>query len=635
MSTDPSQFYVFPFYDRPATLVEQHIADMTNQATTAVAQTNESIEALANFNVPSEGTAPNLVPAPVTPGDAPDVAVPDPQLFGQIDQINEPPFEDFQSLVDAVDVGEPPTFNPSIVSINVPDAPPDIDTSGAPVRPDIVQPDLPPDPDIVMPAEAQMLAITLPGAPTINLPLFDTDVPVFDDQVPATLLDWQEPTYTGTNLTELSATIKAMLAGGYAMPPVVQDALFAAAREREDKTAHKAVDDAYEDFASRNFSMPPGMLAEQVNVARQNNQLQANSQSRDVLTKAAEWQIENLRTAVSQGIALESALIEQFNQIAQRSFEASRLRAQMEFDRFNLRVSAYNAKMAGINAMVAVFQAKVQAELSKLDVYKSEIEAQQLIGQINEQAVRIYTSKVQALGEIVDMFRAKLDAVRIKSELETQKIELYRADVQAYAERLNADKTRFDAYTARVQGESAKAGMLESEARAFAATVQAYESGNNVKIAVVQARLQSIGTSVQKFTALLQAERERVQSELAAIQAQSAAYSADVGRYSAQVTFATQRNELLIRSQEATVRNNMAYFDVVSKEYDARQTRLIETARLQLQAIQAAGQMAAQVAAGALSATHVQASLSGAGSASTSWSQSSSYSESHTYDETQ
>lgn len=628
-------FYVFPFYDRPATLVEQQVALMTQRADDSQEAALEAIKQLASFTPPAEGVAPDLRPGTITPGTLPAVAAPNAQLFGTVDGIVEPVFDDLQSIVDGLDAGTAPVFDPSIVGINIPNAPAPIDTSGAPVRPTINDVVLPPDPDVVVPPAPEMVAITIPGAPTLNLPTFDATVPTFDDVPPTVPLDWAEPVYVGTNLTELAASIKAMLRGDYGMPPGIQDALFEAARAREDRTARKAVDDAYTDFAARNFSMPPGMLVEQVNVARQNNQLQANEASRDVLSKAAQWQIDNLRAAVSQGIALESALIEQFNQMAQRSLEAARLRVQVEFDRFNLHVAAHNAKMSYINAMVAVFQAKVQEELSKLELFKAEIEAEQLKGTINEQSTRIYAAKLQALSTIVDMFKAKLDGVKTKSDIEKSKIDVYRADVSAYAERLQADKTRFDAYESQVKGESAKAGIIDAEARAFAATVQAYESGNNVKIATVQAKLRAIEVAVTKFTGMLGAERERVNAELAAIQAQSSAYSADVGRYSAQVTFSSQQNELLIRAAEASVRNNMAYFDVVSRQYDAHQTRLIESARLQKEAIVAAGTMATQLGAGAMSATHVQASLSGAGSASTSWSDSSSVQTTHYYDETQ
>ena len=105
MSTTPSDFYVFPFYDRPASLVETQIAHMTERADMAVAQSNAAIQQLANFEPPAEGTPPDIRPDSIALSDTPSVTVPDPQLFGQIDQINEPPFEDFQSLIDGLDIG--------------------------------------------------------------------------------------------------------------------------------------------------------------------------------------------------------------------------------------------------------------------------------------------------------------------------------------------------------------------------------------------------------------------------------------------------------------------------------------------------------------------------------------------------
>jgi len=627
--------YVFPFYDRPATLVERQVSLMTEIAEKAVADTNDQIERLASLTIPPEGAPPHLQIGEIIPGEQPDIDAPDPQLFGQVGGINAPDFEDFQGLISAIGTDDPPTFNPSIVALSIPAVPAPIDTSGLPVRPTINDVALPADPNAAVPAESPLLQIDIPGRPTITLPAFDADLQPFDEAVPTIALDWAEPVYTPTTLTELASTIKAMLTGEFGMPAGVQEALFAAAREREDTTARAATENAYADYAARGFSMPPGMLVEQVNVAREKSQLQANALSRDVLTKAAQWQIDNLRTAVSEGVALESVLIQQHSQIAQRAFEAARLRVQIEFDRFGLRVAGYNTRVAYINAAVAVFQAKVAAELSKIELFKAEIEAEQLKGQLNEQTVRIYTAKLQALSIVVDMFKAKLDAAKVKVDLERSKIEMYRVDVQAYAERLSADKVRFEAYEAQLRGEAAKVGIVEAEARAFAATVSAYESGNNVKIARVQARLRAIEVGVSKYSAELQAERERINAEVAAIQAQSSAYTAEIGRFSAELTFASQRNELVVRAAEATARNNVAYFEVVSRQYDSRQTRMVEGVRLIKEAIQAGGAMAAQTAAGALSATHTQASISGSGSASTSWSESSSYNETHTFDETE
>jgi hypothetical protein len=603
-------------YDRPYNIVQTQIQRMSDRADAALNTAFDTMTRLTNVQLPQEGTPPNLQPDPVRVGDFANVPLPSAQLFGDLPAFNEPAFDDLQRYVEGIDPGAPPTWDPSVVQIYIPPAPAPIDTSGAPVRPVIAEPSLPAAPDVVMPAPEPMLTIDIPGRPSITLPSFDATVPVFDDAIPTLGLDWAEPVYRPTVLDEVAATVRAMLKGDYAMPKVVQDALYAAAREREDVTARRAVQDAHDDFAGRGFDMPPGMLVEQVNAAREQNQLQANALSRDVLAKAAQWQIDNLRTAVSQGIALETTLINQFNNFAQRSFEMSRLRVQVEFDRYNLRVAAYNAKLQAADIAVRVFQARIQAELSKLEVMKAEIEAEQLKGTINEQNVRIYTAKIQALATTVDIFKTKVDAVKVAADLERGKIDLYRADVQAYAEKLGAEKTRFDAYESQVRGEAAKASILDAEARAFAATVQGYESGNNVKVQTVQAKLRAIETGATKFNALLSAERERLQASVSQLQAKVSTFTADTARYTAQVGGEAQRNEIAVRASEATARNNVAYFEVLSRQYDARMQRLMEEARLLLGAIQAAGQMASQLAAGAMSATHVQAGISGNGSAS-------------------
>ena len=603
-------------YERPYNIVTTQIDKMSARADTALAQSFTLMNQLATVQLPAEGTAPNLAPAPVVPGDYATVPLPAAQLFGRVVDLQDPVFEDFQGLLDGITLTDAPTWNPSVVQLNIPAAPAPLDTSGAPVRPTIAEFAVPDAPDTTMPAPDAMLTISIPEHPDIVLPTFAAEIPVLDDALPALGLDWAEPTYAPTVLNEVAATVRAMLRGDYAMPPVVMDALFSAGRDREDTTGRKAVQDAFDDWAGKGFTMPPGMLVAQVNTARDANQLQVNALSRDVLSKSAEWAIENLRTAVQQGIALETTLISQFNNLAQRSFEMARQRVQIEFDRCNLRITAHNAKLQGVNTLVQAFDARVRAELAKLEVFKAEIEAEALKGTINEQTTRIYTSRLQALATIVEMFKAKVDAVKTKAELERGKIDMYRADVQAYAEKLGAEKTRFDAYEAQVRGESAKANILEAEARAFAATVQGYESGNNVKIATVQTKLRAIEVANTKFLGQLEAEKGRVQASVQQIQAQVSTYAADTSRYAAQVGAENSRNEVQVRAAEATTRNNLAYFEVLSRQFDARMQRMMEQARLLLGAIQAAGGMASQLAAGAMSATHVQASLSGSGSAS-------------------
>ena len=74
-----------------------------------------------------------------------------------------------------------------------------------------------------------------------------------------------------------------------------------------------------------------------------------------------------------------------------------------------------------------------------------------------------------------------------------------------------------------------------------------------------------------------------------------------------------------MRAKEASLRNNLAFFDTVSRQFDSRMQRLLQMSVAIKDALASAGQMTAQMAAGAMSAIHASASISGSGSVSTGY----------------
>ena len=90
-----------------------------------------------------------------------------------------------------------------------------------------------------------------------------------------------------------------------------------------------------------------------------------------------------------------------------------------------------------------------------------------------------------------------------------------------------------------------------------------------MKVQTVQAKLRAIETGTNKFTALLSAERERLQASLSQLQAKVSTFTADTARYTAQMGGESQRNEIAVRAAEATARNNVAYFEVLARQFDS------------------------------------------------------------------
>ena len=626
-------------YQQPAQIVIEQINKMSDRASDSLNLAFQSIDALGKVEIDGESAAPPEIAMPAIPGAT--IARPDKptaMALGDVDAFDKPVFEQFQNLYDQLDaivsgLPEAGDFTPSVNGIVIPPPPPPIDVGGLPVRPELVDPTIPDAPVFTIPTLDGMLEIHVPTFVMPEFPEFtDMDV-AFDGQEPNTILNWAEPVYESTNLTELKARISTCLAGGTGMTPEVEQALFDQARSRVDTASRKRTQEAFDTWAGKGFTMPPGMLVEQVNVVQQENQLAVNDLARDILAKSAEWEQQNLRDAVQQGIALESALINQFENMAKRVFDAQRIRIESDLALFQAHVSLFNAKQAARQVLVDVFKAKIQAAMSRIDAYKAQVEAEQAKAQVNESMVRAYSARIDALKSIVGIFQARIEAVKVQSDMQKNRVDMYKADVDAYSSRIGASKVVFDAYEAQVRGESAKANIVEAEARAFAATVEAQTSGSNVKIAAIRGKIDAISAAVSKFGAETNAERDKIGAQATAITAKAQAFSADASRYSAELGANTEEARLAVTITESRLRNNLAYYETRVREYDQAMSRLIQRAQVVVSALSAGGNMAAQLSSGAMSAMHVQASLSGSGNASTSWGSNYSYSENHNYED--
>lgn len=607
------------YFERPASLVEGLIDDMWGEAKESLDLAKTLMNGLGTFDLPQIPLAPTFTPTSEQIPDADTPAAPTVKQFGTVSAFQEPVFGDPDSLVsDLATVDEPPAFAPSVTGINIPHSPAPIDTSNSPQRPVIAAVNIPAAPTLSRPSMPTLHDLVIPEFIFPDLPVFDQTAPDFDGSAPSQVMNWSEPAYESELLDELVAKVRWMMAGGTGIPPIVEMALFDQARVREDMTAHKATQEAFETWAGRGFDMPPGMLAKQVNAALEANQLQVNALSREIMAKSAVWEIENLRFAVQQGLALEQLLVNIFNNMAQRAFEAAKYQLESQLALFNAQVGLFNARQAGYTAAAQVFETRLKGELAKLDIFKAEVEGQKAIGEVNEQQVKLYQASLQALESEVGIYKAQMEGARVQAEVSSNTIAAYRADIEAYAARLNADKVRFDAYETEVRAETAKMGILEAESRAYASTIQAFESKNNIRVAKIKAKVDAVQAMVGKYTAEIEGERSRVNAEVEVIRANTGAYTADVGRYTAEIQAASSEQEMHARMIEARLRNNIALFEVQLKEYDALVQRIIEEARLKNEAGKAAAQIASQIASGAMAGMHVSASLSGSGSLSSS-----------------
>ena len=549
----------------------------------------------------------------------------------------------------------PPSFSPS--SLSIPSAPVLADfgrlLDGLEINPsDWDLPDRPVAPIFSLPPEPALRDISAPERPTVNfdvripdapvwvvpeldslaeygripeLPLFDGRPPNADGiAVPDVFLDWHEPVYRSELLDELVAQVREMMRGGTGLPPIIEDALFSRARERESAENERQVQEVVQLWAARGFSLPQGALDKQISVIREQGRLKSAELNRDILVQAATWEIENLRFAVQQGIALEQLTANLYENMAGRLFEAARFSAESQINVFNARVSLFNAQAQAFGLLGNLYQAKLTA-------FKAAVDAELAKGEMNRQKIDVFRAKLEAVQLGIEQYKTMMQAAGIRADIVARQLYAYRTDVQAFAERVAAEKVKLDVYSARIGAEKSKADMFHSQVQAYAATVQAVSSQADIHVKAANVKTDAAKAHIQKFLADVDAFKAQLQASLSGVQFETQVFQAQVDAWRAQSSVAVSEAEMQAKYAETASRTNIAYSQMLQEEYRANIQNAINKAQLALEAAKALGQYHAQLAAGALSAQHVSASMSASGSVSSSESKSTSTSHNYSY----
>lgn len=528
----------------------------------------------------------------------------------------------------------------------------DFDIPNAPVMPSMELPSAPGVRDIPLPDRPVINTdIEIPDAPVLNLPEMDElkqiDIPTFefpelpdfdgvppsisDIKVPNVFINWSEPKYQSELLDEINQHIRKGMNGGTGLPAPIEEALFNRARSRESREVSRAVSEAMRDWSSRNFTMPPGMLVKQIATIREDGQLKAAELNRDILIEASKMEVEQIRFLVQQGMSLEQLTSNIFNNTVTRLFEVARFNAESQISVFNAQIAFFNAQNEAFTTLSSVYRTKLDGALAKLSAYKTAVDAQVAIGQINEQYVQVYRAKMDAVLSNVEVYKALIQGASLRAEVMKNQFDSYRADVQAYSEQINAEKVKVDAYEAQVRGETSKANMFDAQARAYASTIQGVQAKADMKNKQIQLKMDAARIWITKYQTDIEAYKSELQTNLAEIQQNTTAFSAEVDAWRASAGVDISNAEMQSRYADMNTRTNISFAEMQLKEYEAKMQKSIQEANIALESAKAMGQYSAQLAAGAMSAAHVSASISGNGSASTSRSTSESKSESHNY----
>lgn len=480
----------------------------------------------------------------------------------------------------------------------------------------------PPLTPVIVPNAPPLLPVTKPTLLELDLPEYEPiEIPPFTGLRPTrdfpdveNTFVFDEPAYDYTQITSIKAAVARMLAGQEGFSAPVEQAIFDRAVAREDRDASRAVQEAYYDAAGRGFDMPPGATMARVAEVRQGILDRRATLSREIMLRADDTQRENLRLAISSGIALEQVIVGLHNSIADRLLQAQRLALQSAIDVLNARIAVYNADQQAYATDAQVYRDRVAAAAQQVAIFQALVDAEKTKAEINRELVQAYEAEIRAGLAEVERYKALIDGKRVESEINTQRVEAYRAEVQAYAELVRSWEAEWNGYRARVQAESEKLNSYQLGVNAFTAHINAWAETQRTEIAKGQFYLSEKDLQVRGFLALLERFNTDLRAESSRIDALARVFEADARMYEASGRLeesrqsANQRQFVLKMEEERT-----------KKELSLQNSRVaieqaIQVAQLILRKLETLAQVSGQLAASTTSAINIGASITASNS---------------------
>ena len=584
--------------------LQKNLATYQAEFSGALAQMAQA--ALPNISVPQPTLNFNVTAAPVVPVIGMPTLDPSTVVNATLPALPTPSMN-----IAAVPQFNIPSSTPSVIPYTAPSMIPVNTSLASPVRPTI-------NTSVTLPGafsptgtpnSVSLLPISVPAFVAPVLPTFSTSAPIFSAALPSIAVNWTEPVYLPTAMTGVVAAVNAILAGGNGLPPSIQDQMFTLGQAREARTALKAVQEAFDTFATKGYVVAPGMLTGQVNRINEQNQLQTNALNREVVVKVADVAIENLRMAMTQGIAAESILANIFNNAAQRSFDMAKYQIEAGLQLYNAQANVFNALNQAYAVQAQVYKTEVDAAISLLEVQRFALEQAKLTAELNTQQVELYTAQWNSVAIQAQVYKDEIEGQMAIVEVAKAQIEAYRVDTEAFATQVAAEKTKADIYTAQVSAEGIKSQINNTNAAIYKTLVDsnqfslsAWSEQVKSQIELIQAQTSVYGVQVQGFSS-------QVQAQLGAVQATAEVNRQIISANVAQNQASQAANEAAIRIGQQEVEVALAAAQAAIKLYETNIQLLLGEKEIMTKSLTASGEMLATLAGGAMAAQHVQAGI--------------------------
>lgn len=480
-------------------------------------------------------------------------------------------------------------------------------TATPPEMPEMPSVQIPAMPTIALPAVPTLRDLNLPDAPNIQIPTFDGVRPTINLQAPDNQWSFTPEQYVSDLLNKVRGTVSSMLDGGTGLPANIAQALRDRANAEADTQQLRDEQTVIEDWASRGFETPQGPMRKELAMVRQDAANRRSAASRDVSIQDQQVAVENLRFAVTQGIALESTLMQAHTEEMRLSLAALQYARDTSIAIFNAKVSLANTEMQAYQVDAQVWRSQIEGELAALDVYRGKIEGQRLIGEINQQDVAMYSERVRAVSVQADLYRTQMQGAEAQARANMSVAEAFRAQMQGFDGRVQAYAVEWDAFSKQMGANEIKARIYELTEGAYATRVRAWSETNNTKLALQRGDIEAADMRLRGWRGQLDALLARTGAERDRVNALVSISGQKVDVYRANVAVETAASDANLRTLMAGLERERTRTAVELQNVSLQIRQMEQNAALVLEAKKTIAQVSSQLAASSMSAVNFSA----------------------------
>ena len=449
-----------------------------------------------------------------------------------------------------------------------------------------------------LPTLPPLMGINTVAFNPLIIPSFSVTVPKLQISPPNSFNYTEYNFYTSTELAMVQTSLSNAILNGTdtGLDASTQQAISDAAYEREYRAQANALAEL-ERMASLGYVFPPGGFIDARIKLQTETMNTIAGLSRDIMISDKKLRLENVNKARELAVNLEHRLIEYYNQVCQRAFDAAKYAVESSIGIYNAQVEMFKGQLEGYRVQALVYETQIKGIEAQIEEYKAQIEFERTKAEINKVTVDAYAAQIEASLATLKVFEIETEIIKTQAEVEKLKIDTYSAQITAFVGTINAYTAQVESYKAGIEAQATVESAYKTSVDAYAAEVHAAAEVMDVQVATYKAQIEAYTAQLDGYKASLQAMTEQAR-------AASLYNTAQVEVYKGEVSANVAYNEALITEWKAIVDTNERIAEVAVKAAEANGQLYISARQLSLDAAKTGAQVAAQLGAAALNAIH-------------------------------